>query len=74
MLAAWQRWYRDRRISVQAHVRVLHAGDRGAGQPDLAEARARAGCWDGSLRPRDVERAVRDLSERQRLLAGAHGP
>jgi len=74
MLAAWQRWYRDRRMSVQAHVRVLHAGDRGASQPDLREARARAGCWDCSLRPRDVERAVRDISERQRVVAGASGP
>jgi hypothetical protein len=73
MLDAWRRWFRDRRILVRPRVRVLHAGDRGAGEPRLAEALARAGCWDNALRPRDVERAVREVGERA-LLAQGDGP
>ena len=60
-LDGWQRWFAVRGVSVRPSVRVLHAGDRGPGEPGLAEARARAGCWDNELSPRDVERAVRRL-------------
>ena len=74
MLAAWQRWFRDRRMGVRAAVRLLHAGDRGEGQPRLADARARAGCWDNELRPRDVDYAVREVTERERMHTGALGP
>ncbi len=74
MLGAWQRWYRDRRMLVRARVRVLHAGDRGDGVPRLAEAHARAGCWDNALRPRDVEHAVREVGVRALLAAGAADP
>ena len=72
-LAAWQRWFGDRRMVVHAHVRVLHAGDGGPGQPALREAHARAGCWQNELTPRDVERAVREVSDRSRLAAGVAG-
>jgi hypothetical protein len=71
ILGAWQRWFQDRRVPVYAHVRVLHAGDRGAGEPRLAEARRRAGLWDNEMRPRDVERAVREVTVRERLLQEA---
>ncbi len=73
-LAAWQRWFSDRRMLVHAHVRVVHGGERGPRSPSLEEAADRAGCWDNELRPRDVERAVRGVSEHARLaalLAGA---
>ena len=73
MLAAWQRWFQDRRIGVHALVRVLHAGDRAEGQPRLAEAHARAGCWDNELRPRDVDHSVREVTARERLAAGTLG-
>jgi hypothetical protein len=71
ILGAWQRWYKDRRVLVHAHVRVLHAGDRGAGEPRLDEAGKRAGLWDNALKPRDVERAVREVTVRERLLQEA---
>lgn len=74
VLGAWQRWFRDRRMLVHPQVRVLHAGDRGEGQPRLEEARVRAGCWDNTLRPRDVERAVLEVSAPERLAAEAGGP
>ncbi|MGQ0552200.1 MAG: hypothetical protein ACT4PU_03175 [Planctomycetota bacterium] len=74
-LAAWQRWFADRGIVVRAHVRMVHPAPLGAERPAgpllaLEEARRRAGCWDNTLRPRDVERAVRAVSEpRRRALA-----
>jgi hypothetical protein len=68
-LSAWQRWFSDRHMLVHAHVRVLHAGDKGPRTPSLAEAAERAGCWDNALRPKDVERAVRGVSEHSRLAA-----
>jgi len=68
-LSAWQRWFTDRHMLVHAHVRVLHAGDKGPRSPTLQEAAERAGCWDNPLRPRDVERAVRGVSEHSRLAA-----
>ena len=61
ILPAWHRWFHDRRMAVAPRVRVLHAGAKGPAEPKLDEARARAGCWDNELRPRDVERAVRAL-------------
>ncbi|MED5331071.1 MAG: hypothetical protein VX916_07235 [Planctomycetota bacterium] len=61
ILSAWRRWIADRHIAILPVVRVLHAGDRGEGEPILDEAHARAGCWDNELKPRDVERAVRVL-------------
>jgi hypothetical protein len=67
VLAAWQRWFRDRQVAVHAHVRTLHAGARGSGAPALDEAARRAGCWDNELRPKDVERAVREVTHRVRL-------
>jgi hypothetical protein len=73
MLAAWRRWFADRQMTVHAHVRVLHAGDRGPGEPGLAAARAQAGCWDNALQPRDVVRAVREVSDRARLATGVAG-
>jgi len=73
LLAAWQRWFSDRRMVVHAQVRVLHAGAVGPGQPALREAAARAGCWENQLTPRDVERGVREVSDRSRFLAGIAG-
>ncbi|MHC5209332.1 MAG: hypothetical protein ACYTG2_01270 [Planctomycetota bacterium] len=73
MLSAWRRWFADRQMTVHAHVRVLHAGDRGPGEPRLQEAYERAGCWDNTLGPRDVVRAVRELSDRTRLGTGVAG-
>jgi hypothetical protein len=73
MLSAWQRWYADRQILVHPHVRLLHAGDKGPGRPDLAEASERAGCWDNELTPRIVARAVRETSDKVRLAAGLAG-
>jgi hypothetical protein len=61
MLSAWHRWFHDRRIAVKPQVLRQHAGDRGLGQPDLAEARRMAGCWDNELSAGDVERAVKLL-------------
>jgi len=72
-LAAWQRWFSDRRMVVHAHVRVLHAGDDGEGKPTLRDSKARAGCWQNELQPRDIERAVREVSEKSRLAAGVAG-
>lgn len=66
ILAAWQRWYYDRRIAVRPHVRLIHAGAQGPELPTIDEARERAGCWDNDLRPKDVERAVRTLLKRPR--------
>jgi hypothetical protein len=60
-------------MTVHAHVRVLHAGDRGPRDPGLAAARDRAGCWDNALSPREVARAVRDVSDGARLAAGVAG-
>jgi len=73
MLAAWQRWYADRQMVVHPHVRLLHAGDKGPGRPDLAESRERAGCWDNELTPRSVVRAVRETGDKSRLSAGLAG-
>ncbi len=73
ILAAWQRWFADRRMLVHAHVRVLHAGDDGEGRPTLIESHARAGCWQNELQPRDAERAVREVSDKTRLAAGVAG-
>jgi hypothetical protein len=73
MLAAWRRWFTDRQMTVHAHVRVRHAGDAGPGEPRLTQARERAGCWDNELVPRDVARAVREVSDRARLGLGVAG-
>jgi hypothetical protein len=63
ILEGWQRWFAVRGISVRPHVRISHAGDRGPGEPRLADALARAGCWDNDLSPGDVERAVKRLRD-----------
>jgi hypothetical protein len=73
MLGAWQRWYADRQMVVHPHVLMRHAGDRGPGRPDLAEARERAGCWDNELTPRLVARAVRETGDKARLAFGLAG-
>jgi hypothetical protein len=73
ILAAWRRWFADRQVLVHAHVRSLHAGHKGDGEPTLVEARERAGTWDNGLSPRDVVRAVREVSERTRLATGVAG-
>ena len=65
ILPAWHRWFHDRRLAVAPRVRVLHADAKGPGEPRLAEALARAGCWDNQLRPKDVERAVRAILPRK---------
>jgi hypothetical protein len=62
MLSAWQRWFADRRIAVRPEVLLQHAGARGPGSPSLAESRRQAGCWENSLTPSDVERAVKRLT------------
>ncbi|RKY21499.1 MAG: hypothetical protein DRQ55_04185 [Planctomycetota bacterium] len=62
ILDGWQRWFAVRCLPVRPHVRVVHAGERGPDAPDLAQALARAGCWDNELSPSDVERAVKRLS------------
>lgn len=61
-LDGWQGWLAVRGLPVRAHVRLLHAGDRGVGEPGLDAALQRAGCWDNELSSRDVERAVRRLT------------
>jgi len=71
ILSAWQRWFKDRRIAVRPHVRLLHAGARSPGRPNLAEARAGAGCWENELTPADVERCVRMLGGGRVPVAGA---
>lgn len=63
VLAAWQRWFADRGIVVRPKVRVLHAGSRGPGAPDLEEARRQAGCWDNELTAADVEKAVKAVTQ-----------
>jgi hypothetical protein len=73
ILAAWSRWFGDRRMLVHAQVRMVHAGDRGPREPDLQTAHRRAGCWDNELEARDVVRAVRQVSDRARLQAAASG-
>ena len=70
MLGAWQRWFRDRGIEVRAHVRVLPGG---TGELGLEPARARAGCRDNELTPKDVERAVRELTAPERVTAELYG-
>jgi hypothetical protein len=73
LLAAWRRWFADRQMTVHAQVRVVHAGADGPGEPRLAEALARAGCSGNELSPRDVVRAVREVSDRVRLGSGVAG-
>lgn len=70
-LEGWQRWFAVRGVPVTPRVRMLHAGDQGEGVPDLATARARAGCWDNELSPGDVEKVVRRLSDRSAVGAGS---
>ena len=69
-LESWQRWFAVRGVSVRPNVRRLHAGDQGAGSPDLKTARSRAGCWDNELSAGDVEKAVKRLQRGVALGAG----
>ena len=69
-LLSWQRWFKVRRIAVRPRVRLVHAGDKGVGEPDLAEALRRAGCWDNELTGSDVEKAVRMLGGGDRARVG----
>lgn len=69
-LFSWQRWFKVRRIAVRPRVRLVHGGDKGVGEPTLAEARRRAGCWDNELTGSDVEKAVRMLGGGDRARVG----
>jgi len=70
-LMAWQRWFSDRQIAVRPQVHVVHGGQRGPGAPTLDEALQRAGCWDNTLKPVHVEKAVRAFG--WHAGAGLHG-
>ncbi len=59
ILAAWKRWFADRRMAVVPRVVVP-----GTDTEDLKTLAAQAGCRDNALKPGDVERAVRALTSR----------
>jgi hypothetical protein len=69
-LFSWQRWFKVRRVAVRPRVRLVHGGEKGVGEPTLAEARRRAGCWDNELTGSDVEKAVRMLGGGDRARVG----
>lgn len=72
-LSGWQEWFKVRQVAVRPRVRVVHAGERGPGEPTLAEAWERAGRWDNELSPRDVEKAVRRLGGGGEVPVGMAG-
>lgn len=71
MLWTWARWFRDRSMTVHARVRLASPLSPGAPPADLADARARAGCFDNGLRPRDIVRAVREVTDPARMAVVA---
>lgn len=64
ILAAWQRWFSDRRMVVSPTVRIVRPCDVEGDGPGLDEALERAGRWENELDPKDLQRAIRSVTAR----------
>ncbi len=64
ILAAWWRWFSDRRMVVRPCVLIRQPNERGEGGPGLEEALERAGRWDNDLDSKEISRAIRALTNR----------
>lgn len=64
VLAAWWRWFSDRRMVVRPRVRIVRPCDVDGPGPGLDEAFERAGRWENELEVKDIARAIRTLTGR----------